>query len=72
MADIRWADVIMVMEQKHKQRLTADFALLLENKPIHVLDIPDDYQYMDRELIDCLEEVLPPLLETYQQCSGQK
>lgn len=60
--DIRWASVILVMEEKHKSRLTAEFTRLLENKPIHVLDIPDDYKYMDPELIEILEQSVPSLL----------
>jgi predicted protein tyrosine phosphatase len=55
-SDIRWADVIIVMEQKHKSRLVADFTRLLEHKPIHVLEIPDEYRYMDPELVDILKE----------------
>lgn len=53
-ADIAWADLIFVMESKHKNRIRAEFGRLLEHKPIHVLDIPDDYQYMDPELIEQL------------------
>jgi len=55
-ADIRWADIIIVMEQKHKSRLVANFTRLLEHKPIHVLEIPDEYKYMDPELVDILKE----------------
>lgn len=54
-ADIRWADIIFVMEKKHKNRLLAQFNRLLAYKTIHVLDIPDEYQYMDAELITELE-----------------
>jgi predicted protein tyrosine phosphatase len=54
-ADIRWADVIIVMEQKHKNRLVAEFTRLLDHKPIHVLEIPDEYKYMDPELVEILE-----------------
>ena len=54
--DIRWAHVILVMEEKHKSRLTAEFTRLLDNKPIHVLDIPDDYRYMDQELVEMLDQ----------------
>lgn len=50
-ADIRWADVVFVMENKHKNRLTSKFARMLEHKPLFVLDIPDDYKYMDEELV---------------------
>lgn len=62
MEDIYWADVILVMEEKHKSRLVAEFARLLEGKPIHVLDIPDDYKYMDPELIEQLEQSVGMLL----------
>jgi len=54
-ADIRWADVIFVMEKKHKNRLLAEFTRMLDYKTIHILDIPDEYQYMDSELVEELE-----------------
>jgi len=60
--DIRWANVILVMEEKHKSRLAAEFTRLLENKPIHVLDIPDEYKFMDPELIEMLEQSVNNLL----------
>ncbi len=53
--DIRWADFIFVMEEKHKNRLIARFTRMLTYKPIYVLDIPDEYKYMDSELISKLE-----------------
>jgi predicted protein tyrosine phosphatase len=62
-ADIRWADVIFVMERKHWQRLQAEYSRLLEHKRMHVLDIPDDYRYMDPELIAILEDTVTACLE---------
>lgn len=56
--DIRWADIIFVMEQKHKNRIKSEFTRMLDHKPVHVLDIPDEYQYMDPELIQELESVV--------------
>ena len=61
--DIRWADVIMAMEQKHKDRLIAEFTRLIEYKVIHVLEIPDEYQYMDLELVEHFEHAVPLLLD---------
>ena len=58
--DIQWADIIMVMEQKHKSQLQAKF--MLDDKTIHVLDIPDNYHYMDPELISELHACVIPLL----------
>lgn len=60
--DIAWADVILVMEDKHRQRIVAEYTRLVEHTPIHVLDIPDDYRYMDPELIEVLEQTVEPLL----------
>ncbi len=60
--DIGWASVILVMEEKHKSRLKAEFNRLLEGKVIHVLDIPDDYKYMDPELVEQLEQCVPSVL----------
>ncbi|MCP5161220.1 MAG: phosphotyrosine protein phosphatase [Hahellaceae bacterium] len=54
-ADIRWADYIFVMEKKHKNRLQAEFTRLLDHKPLYVLDIPDEYKYMDPDLVAELE-----------------
>lgn len=61
-ADIGWASVILVMEEKHKSRLKAEFGRILERRAIHVLDIPDDYKYMDPELVELLEQSVAPLL----------
>ena len=60
---LRWADVICVMEQKHKTRLLAEYRRLIENKPLHVLDIPDDYGFMAPELVTILEEIVPSVLD---------
>ena len=60
--DIDWADVILVMESKHRSRLLQDHAALLVGKELHVLDIPDDYRFMDAELIELLQTAVPPLL----------
>lgn len=60
--DIAWASVVMVMEEKHKARLKAEFPRALAGKTIHVLDIPDDYKYMDPELVEQLELSVASLL----------
>ncbi|MDF7675638.1 protein tyrosine phosphatase [Neisseriaceae bacterium ESL0693] len=59
---LQWADVICVMEQKHKNRLMAEYRRIIENKPLYILDIPDDYRYMDPELIALLKEIVPATL----------
>jgi predicted protein tyrosine phosphatase len=61
-ADLEWADVVLVMEDKHKSRLLAGYRSLLLHKPLHVLDIPDDYKYMDPELVALLGDPVAELL----------
>ena len=60
--DLQWADLVMVMEHKHKQRLLADFPGAMQFKAVHVLDIPDDYQFMDPELVTMIEDAVEPVL----------
>jgi predicted protein tyrosine phosphatase len=61
-SDIAWADVVIVMEGRHKAQLLQGFRGALANKTIHVLDIPDDYGFMDPELVDQLQASVPALL----------
>lgn len=61
--DILWTDTIFVMEEKHKNRLKTEFSKLLKYKDIQVLDIPDEYQYMDEELIDILDNAVSSYLK---------
>lgn len=49
--DIDWADLVMVMEYKHSTRLRSDFPEQMKNKECHVLGIPDEYRFMDPELV---------------------
>ncbi len=50
--NITWADIIFVMEKKHKQRILENFPFETEEKQIIILDIPDEYKFMDPELIE--------------------
>jgi predicted protein tyrosine phosphatase len=59
---VHWADTIFVMEKRHKQRLEDKFDSLLRNKKIIILDIEDNYRYMDEELIDTLKASVTPYL----------
>lgn len=51
---IGWADIIFVMEKKHRSRIQEKYAEFINGKPLFVLNIPDDYQFMDEELIEIL------------------
>jgi predicted protein tyrosine phosphatase len=56
--EIEWADKIVVMELKHKKKLNTQFAAALRDKPIKCLGIPDNYEYMQPELVDILTSKL--------------
>jgi predicted protein tyrosine phosphatase len=60
---IDWADLIFVMEKRHRERLQEKFGSVTDAKEIIILDIPDDYQYMDPELIEILEISVTPYLD---------
>lgn len=57
--DIEWADYIFVMENVHKRKLSNKFGHALKQQVIISLDIPDNYEYMDPELIKILKEKVP-------------
>ena len=50
------------MEEHHRRRLVRDHREVITGKPIHVLDIPDDYELMDPELIELLQAAVAPHL----------
>jgi predicted protein tyrosine phosphatase len=52
---VGWADVIFVMEKSHLHRMRRKWSEALDGKRVIVLGIPDDYEYMQPELIDELE-----------------
>jgi predicted protein tyrosine phosphatase len=60
---ILWADTIFAMEKRHKQRLIEKFPEEIKNKKIVVLDIEDNYKYMDPELIEIIKKSVEPYLE---------
>jgi len=48
------------MEKKHKNRIVAKFTRLVEHKPIHILNIADEYRFMDPNLVSHLEDSMIP------------
>lgn len=60
--DIEWADVIFVMEQTHKRKLRKKFRDSLKNQKLVCLGIPDDYEYMQPELVDLFKQHIPKFI----------
>jgi predicted protein tyrosine phosphatase len=59
---IDWADIIFVMEKRHKTRIKENYTDNASHKDIIVLDIPDDYVYRDKKLIDSIKRSVEPYL----------
>jgi predicted protein tyrosine phosphatase len=48
---LEWADIIFVMERSHRNRLSKKFRAHLNGKRVICLNIPDDYEFMQPELV---------------------
>ena len=59
---IRWADIVLVMEATHRTRIAGKFKAELRDKRVVVLGIPDEFDYMDPELVRLLQQKVPPYL----------
>ena len=59
---VLWSEVIFVMEKAHKNRLQRKFKQYLNKQRIICLGIPDDYEFMDPELVSRLKAMVPKLL----------
>ena len=57
---IGWAELIFVMEKRHLQRLQQKFQEEVARKQVVCLHIPDDYEYMDEELVERLRGGVAP------------
>ena len=50
--DLTWADVVMVMETSHRERIRKTFGQLAHGVAIEVLGILDEYDFMAPELVE--------------------
>ena len=60
---VEWADIIFVMERAHRARLQKRFRKSLKSARVVCLDIPDDYGFMQPELVALLEKKVGPFLK---------
>jgi predicted protein tyrosine phosphatase len=51
---LEWATIIFVMEKAHRNKLSAAYKKHLGGERVICLDIPDDYDYMQEELVKLL------------------
>ncbi len=52
---LEWAEIVFVMEAAHRRKLNAQFKRQLAGKRVICLDIPDNYAFMQPELVALLE-----------------
>ena len=58
-----WADIIFCMEKSHLNRVRQKFPEAMRNKRVICLHIPDDYDFMQPELVDELRAKLAPYID---------
>ena len=68
-SDLRWADVVFVMEREHKEWIVSRFKHLHRPR-IDVLDIPDEFEFMEDQLQEMLRMMLDPEIEYILKSGG--
>jgi predicted protein tyrosine phosphatase len=56
---VEWADIIFVMEKAHRNRLRRKFKPQLNRQRVICLNIPDEYDFMDPQLVRLLKVSVP-------------
>ena len=59
---LKWSNTIFVMEKAHRNKLAKKFRAHLAGKRIICLEIPDEYEYMDPDLVRLLKAKVPKFL----------
>jgi predicted protein tyrosine phosphatase len=55
---VEWADTLFVMEKAHKNKLQKKFRKYIIKQRVICLNISDDYEFMDPNLIEILQQKL--------------
>ena len=53
---MNWADVVLCMENKHWKKIKNLFYLPDDRPHVHILDVPDMYEYRDPELVKLIRK----------------
>ena len=62
---IEWADIIFVMDKSHRNKLSKRFKSFLTSQQVICLEIPDEYEFMQPDLIKILESKVNPFLARF-------
>ncbi len=60
---IGWADIVFCMEKSHLNKLRQKFGDAMDGKQAIVLQIPDEFEFMDPDLLDELRGKLAPYVD---------
>ena len=63
---LMWADVILCMEKRHKEKIEQKFPNIASLKVIDYLDVRDDYACKEPSLIDAIRKKTDAWLLEYQ------
>lgn len=59
---LEWADVAMCMEKRHRDWIRLQLKGALPDDRIVILGIPDEYEFMEPDLIELLSRIVPSRL----------
>lgn len=59
---LEWADVAVCMEKNHRDYIRQKFRGAMPDDRILTLGIPDNYEFMDAELVRLLQKLVPARL----------
>lgn len=59
---LEWADIIIVMERIHRNKIQQKFRASLNGKRVVCPEIPDEYEYMAPALVRLLQAKVPKFL----------
>ncbi|MCD9033746.1 low molecular weight protein tyrosine phosphatase family protein [Luteimonas sp. Y-2-2-4F] len=59
---LAWADLVFVMERRHRAQLAGRFGPQLHGRRVVCLEIPDRFEFMAPELIELLDARVTPHL----------
>ena len=60
---LEWAEMVVVMEDRHRNHILKRYPEIYKTKHIVCLDVPDNYDYMQAELIALLRDKFEELFE---------
>ena len=60
---LEWADIVFVMERRHRNFLQRRFRSVCSRRRIICLHVPDEFEFMAPSLVSALESAVRPILD---------